>query len=235
MLTGFLPPIVAQVLLIVVLVAVVAFILRVVYQARKRTGIVQALSTLSESDAAVLAEELPQLTTQYRVNAPVTRLLPPAQLPAPPLVEIKLGKRPLLFTPIDFVRPSVPERYESAKEKTAGSTDLALFALCTLEEGGADTIQVQIKDYDKVKDAPNLVRLVPAQTVPGDYVTIARVLSHRKESVAADVPVIAYRSEVIKNDDTHLVIELAVPDEGQTPFADGTMVHGTARLYGYIP
>ncbi|MBC8134834.1 MAG: hypothetical protein H8F28_02990 [Fibrella sp.] len=235
MLNGIISPIVAQVLLVVVLIAATLFVLRVVLRTRKRTPITQILSALPEEAVAALAEELPQLTTQYRVSAPITRLTPPAQLPAPPIVEIRLGKRPLQFTPVDIARPQVPERYESATEKSADATDVALFALCTLEEGGAETIQNQIKDFDKVKDAPSVVRLVPTQTVAGDYVVIARVLSHRRDTVSEGVPVIAYRAEVIKNPDTHLVIELAVPDEGQPPFADSTMVHGTARLYGYLP
>ncbi|MBC7804989.1 MAG: hypothetical protein H7145_02445 [Akkermansiaceae bacterium] len=235
MLNGIISPIVAQLLLVAVLIAATVFVLRVVTTKRKRVPLTQMLSTLPEADVAALAEELPQLNTQYRVSAPVTRLVPPAQLPAPPIVEIRLGKRPVQFTPVDITRPNVPERYESAQGKTADATDVALFALCTLEEGGADAIQSQIKDFDKVKDAPSVVRLVPTQTVAGDYIVIARVLSHRRDNVSEGVSVIAYRAEVIKNADTHLVIELAVPDEGQTPFADGTMVHGTARLYGYLP
>jgi hypothetical protein len=234
-LNGIISPIVAQVLLVVVLVAATLFVLRVVSRARKRAPITQILSALPEEAVAAIAEDLPQLTTQYRVSAPVTRLVPPAQLPAPPIVEIRLGKRPLQFTPVDIARPEVPERYEQAQGRPAEATDVALFALCTLEEGGADAMQSQIKDFDKVKDAPNVVRLVPTQTVAGDYVVIARILSHRRDSVSEGVPVIVYRAEVIKNSDTQLVVELAVPDEGQTPFADGTMVHGTARLYGYLP
>lgn len=235
MLNGIISPIVAQVLLVVVLVAATLFVLRVVLKPRKRVPITQILSELPEADVAALAEDLPQLTTQYRVSAPITRIVPPAQLPAPPIVEIRLGKRALQFTPVDITRPTVAEQYEAAKTKNADATDVALFALCTLEEGGADTIQNQIKDFDKVKDAPNVVRLVPAQSVAGDYIVIARILSHRRDTVSEGVPVIAYRAEVIKNAETHLVIELAVPDESQTPFADGTMVHGTARLYGYLP
>lgn len=235
MLNGIISPIVAQVLLVVVLLGATLFVLRVLVRSRKRTQIVQMLSTLPEDAVAAIAEDLPHLTTQYRVSAPVTRIIPPVQLPAPPIVEIRLGKRALQFTPVDIARPEVPARYEQAQGKPADATDVALFALCTLEEGGADAMQNQIKDFDKVKDAPNVVRLVPTQTVAGDYIVIARVLSHRSDIASEGVPVIVYRAEVIKNAETHLVIELAVPDEGQTPFADGTMVHGTARLYGYLP
>ena len=209
--------------------------IRIIASARKRASVAQVYAGLSETEVAVLASVIPRLTTQHRVSAPVIRLLPPAKPPAPPLVEIRLGKRLIPFTPTDFITPGVPERYEAARDKAAGATDLALFALCALEEGGAQAIQTQIKDFDKVKDATNVVRLVAAQTFLGDYVVIARVLSHRSDRVADDMPVVVYRAEVIKNADTHLVIELAVPDEGQTPFPDDTMVHGTARLYGYLP
>lgn len=225
--------VVAQVLLVALLIGAILLVVRVVRARGKNRA--KPLAILTPDETAALSGDLPQLETQYRVSAPIVRVLPSASETALPLVELRLGRRPLIFTPIDLPKPDAPARYEAATAKNAAPSDIALFALCTLEEGGADAIADRIKDFDKVKDAPHVVRLVPAQTQAGDYVAIARVLSHRRDEVADDTPVIVYRAEAIKNADTQLIIELAVPDEGQTPFADNAMVHGTARLYGYLP
>ena len=225
--------IIAQALLVALLLGVILLVVRVVRARGKTRG--NPLSALTPDETAALSDALPQLETQYRVSTPVVRVLPAAGETALPLVELRLGRRLLIFTPVDLAKPDVAARYAAAAAKGAPPADIALFALCALEEGGADAIADRIKDFDKVKDAPHVVRLVPAQTQAGDYIVIARVLSHRRDAVADDTPVIVYRAEAIKNDDTQLVLELAVPDDGQPPFADKTMVHGTARMYGYLP
>ena len=235
MFIGAIPAVLLQILLVAILLAALVFVVRIVLRGRNAASPVRELTALPPSEIAALTDALPRLSTQYRVAAPLVRLLPSAASPAVPLVELRLGKRPLIYTPTDLVEAGIPARYEAATTKSAPVSDVALFALCTLEQGGADAIQNRIKDFDKVKNAPDVVRLVPAQTQAGDYVVIARVLSHRRDAVSEDVPVIVYRAEVVKNADAHLVMELAVPDDGQTPFADGAMVHGTARMYGYLP
>lgn len=225
--------IIAQALLVALLLGAILLVVRVL---RGRGGSRTApLAALTPEQVADLTDALPQLETQQRVSAPVVRVLPSAGETALPLVELRLGRRPLIFTPIDLQKPNAAARYETAAAKDAPPSDVALFALCALEEGGADTMREQIKDFDKVKDAAGVVRLLPAQTQAGDYIVIARVLSHRRDDVSEGMPVIVYRAETIKNADTQLIIELAVPDDGQTPFADGAMVHGTARMYGYLP
>ncbi|MBC8143770.1 MAG: hypothetical protein H7Y38_20255 [Armatimonadetes bacterium] len=225
--------IIAQALLVALLLGAILLVVRVL---RGRGGSRTApLAALTPEQVADLTDALPQLETQQRVSAPVVRVLPSAGETALPLVELRLGRRPLIFTPIDLQKPNAAARYETAAAKDAPPSDVALFALCALEEGGANTMREQIKDFDKVKDAAGVVRLLPAQTQAGDYIVIARVLSHRRDDVSEGMPVIVYRAETIKNADTQLIIELAVPDDGQTPFADGAMVHGTARMYGYLP
>jgi len=236
--TRFVPPLVLQLLLIAVIVGVVLIGLRAVVRARRerRTA---PLPELSPDETAALTAVLPRFETVQRVTAPVIRLLPPVPgSTLPPVIEIRYAKKPLSFTPADFFEPGVGEQYRAALLAGAKQTvDLALYALCTLAEGGADAMRAQIRDFDKVKEAENAVRFLPAQTQLGDYVVIGRILSHRRDDAgdpSEPVPVIAYRAEVIRTEGASLVIELAVPDEGQTPFKDGAMVHGTARVYGYL-
>lgn len=228
---------IAQALLVALLLGAILLVVRVVRGRGKSRAVPLAALTLEQ--VAALSDALPHLETQHRVSAPVVRVLAAAPSAsgetALPLVELRLGKRPLIFTPIDLVKPNAAARYEAAAAKDAPPSDIALFALCALEEGGADTMRERIKDFDKVKDAAGVVRLLPAQTQAGDYVVIARVLSHRRDEVSEGLPVLVYRAETVKNADLQLIIELAVPDENQTPFADGARVHGTARMYGYLP
>jgi hypothetical protein len=112
---------------------------------------------------------------------------------------------------------------------------VAVYGLATLAAGGAEAMQEQIKDLDKVDLSRNPVRLVKAGQFLNDYVVIGRVLSHRDDSLSDGTPLRVYRCEVVRTDDLGLIIELGVErDETQqgTVFPDQSMVHGSARLFG---
>jgi hypothetical protein len=172
--------------------------------------------------------DLPSLTTQQRIAGTVRRLWrDPAQ--GVWLVEVAPGKRKITFCMVDYADKS--EQYQGLIGKQA---DIALDGLATLAPGGVDAIRDRIKDIDKVDITPGMVRLVPAGQYANDYAVIGRVLSHREE-IMDDLPLTVYRSQVIHSTELTLVVDLAVQKEETAPFADQTMVHGSARLYGYLP
>jgi len=172
--------------------------------------------------------ELPDLTTQQRIAATVRRVYrDPAQ--GVWLVEAQLGKRRITFCATDHAQNA--ERYAGLAGQEA---DFALYALSMLAPGGVEAMRDQIKDIDKVTITPDLVRLVAAGEFANDHAVIGRVLSRRDDS-AAGVPVTVYRTEVVRGKDLQMVLELAAPAvPGTDPFPDRSMVHGSARLYGYL-
>jgi hypothetical protein len=210
-----LPPGVPEALLLIVIIGVIALVARGI---RRRRAFAP-----TESDT-----ELPTLTTDQRVRGIVRRVhRDPAQ--GVWLVEVSLGRRRLTFCATDYA--AVAERYTSLVGKEA---DIALYGLATLATGGADAIRDQIKDADKVEITPELVRLIPTGQFANDHVVIGRVLSHQDEEMSG-LPVTVYRTQVVRTDDLTLVLELAVERAANTPaFVDGMMVHGSARLYGYL-
>lgn len=218
---GFLPPGVAEVLLVLVLLS--AFIL-VVRSVRRRHTVGAKLLGASQPD-------LPTLTTGQRVTATVRRVWRD-NAQGVMLVEIQMGKqRRFVFCPTDGATSE--ERYAALIGKEA---DIALYALSTLAPGGADAMRDQIKDYDKVKVTPDLVRLIPAGQFANDHAVIGRVLSHRDDTMSDGTPLRIYRTQVVRGDDLTLVMELATDVESHaSPFADQAMVHGSARLFGYLP
>jgi hypothetical protein len=49
------------------------------------------------------------------------------------------------------------------------------------------------------------------------------------------MPLIVYRTQVANTANLSLFLDLAVPQQGHAvPFAPETMVHGSARLFGYL-
>jgi len=210
-----LPPGVPEALLLLVIVGVIALVARSV---RRRRAF-----------AAVSADvELPSLTTDQRIAGLVHRVYrDPAQ--GAWLVEVSLGRRRFTFCATDY--ETAAERYVSLVGKEA---DIALYGLATLAPGGADTMRDQIKDADKIEITPDLVRLIPTGQFANDQVVIGRVLSHRDEEMNG-IQVRVYRTQVVRAEDLTLVLELAAEGAaGTPPFADDTMVHGSARLYGYL-
>lgn len=171
--------------------------------------------------------DVPDLRTDQRVSATVRRVWRDAQQNVW-LVEASLGKRRFSFCATDYAENG--ERYAALVGKNA---DFAWFALSTLAPGGAEAMQNQIKDADKVDLSTNPVRLVRAGQFANDYVVIGRILSRRDETVD-DVPVTVYRTQVVRSDDLTLVLELAAERADDKRFADQSMVHGSARLFGYL-
>lgn len=177
-----------------------------------------------ESDEAV-----PALSTQHRVTGTLNKVIFD-RVQSVWLAEVIVGKRRLVFCATDH--PTERERYKSLVGK---SVDVAVYGLATLAAGGAEAMQEQIKDLDKVDLSRNPVRLVKAGQFLNDFVVIGRVLSHRDDTLSNGTPLRVYRCEVVRTDDLGLIIELAVPrDETQTEavFPDQSMVHGSARLFG---
>jgi hypothetical protein len=170
--------------------------------------------------------DLPDLQTQGRVTATVRRVYrDPAQNVW--LVEASVGKRRITFCAIDYTQNA--EGYQGAVGEKA---DVALFGTATLAPGGAEAMRDQIKDIDKVDLSKEPVRLIPAGQFANDHVVIGRVLSHRTDTMSG-FGVNVYRTQVARTDDFTLVFELATDTAG-TPFTAQSMVHGAARLYGYL-
>jgi len=216
---GFLPPGVAEVLLVLVLLA--AFVV-VVRSFRQRHTVGARILATPQTD-------LPTVTTGQRVTATVRRVWRD-NAQGVTLVEIQMGKRRFVFCPTDS--GTSEERYAALIGKEA---DIALYALSTLALGGVDTMRDQIKDYDKVKVTPDLVRLIPAGQFANDHAVIGRILSHREDTMSDGTPLHIYRTQVVRGDDLTLVLELATDTENHSsPFADQAMVHGSARLFGYL-
>ena len=145
------------------------------------------------------------------------------------LVKVPLGRRRLTLCAADFAWKA-----EAWRAQVGRDADIAVYALSSLAPGGVEEMRDQIKDYDKVEITPDLVRLVPAGEFANDHAVIGRVLSHRTDE-ASGIPVDVYRAEVVRSQDLTLILELAVPKvPGTTPFLPQAMVHGSARLYGYL-
>ncbi|GAB4455433.1 MAG: hypothetical protein OHK0029_11560 [Armatimonadaceae bacterium] len=144
-------------------------------------------------------------------------------------MEAALGKRRFTFCAVDYEMHA--DRYQAQVGK---QTDIALFALSNLAPGGVEAMKDQIKDFDKVEITPDLVRLIPAGDFANDHAVIGRVLSHRDDEMEG-MPVRAYRVQVIRGADLTLVLELVVERDKSRPFPDQSMVHGSARLFGYLP
>lgn len=219
---GLLPPGVPEALLFLVLVTAGTIVVQAV---RKRRN--SFLATVVEERSTV--EDLPSLQTHHRVTGTVRRAYrDPVQ--AVWLVEIQVGKRKITFAATDFGRKA--GRYATL---TGQDADIALYGLATLEPGGAEAMREQIKDYDKVKVTPDLVRLIPAGQFGNDHAVIGRILSRQEDSLSDSTPVTVYRTQVIRSDDLTLVLELATDRETtSTPLAEGSMAHGSARLFGYL-
>ena len=211
-----LPPGVPEALLLVVILTAIFGVVTLV---RRRRRFARA-----EADA-----DLPDLLTEQRL------LLTPRRVYRDPLQGVwlveasagKTGKRKLVFCAADFEKNQA--RYESLLGKPA---DIALYGLATLASGGAEAMRDQIRDADRI--TPDLVRLIPTGQYANDHVVIGRLLSHRDETVSG-VAVRVYRAQVIRADDLTLILELAVERAADSPcLSDESMVHGSARLYGYL-
>ncbi len=175
--------------------------------------------------AAVAA--FPQLATEQRVTGTVRRTLrDPNQ--GVWLITVDVNRSRFTFCATDYERQS--ERYESLLGKKA---DIALFALATLAPGGVEAMKHQIKNIDKIEMRPDLVTLTQAGEFPNDYAVIARVLSARHDAWE-EMALTVYRAQVVRQNDLTLVIDLAVAENSAAVFAPQTMVHGSARLFGYL-
>jgi hypothetical protein len=188
--------------------------------------VVRAVRRRRQFALPVASTELPTLATEQRITATVRRVWrDPAQ--NLPLVELGIGERRLIFCPTDHAAAAA--RYQAALARRA---ELALFGLATLAPGGVDAMREQIRSAEPL--SPDLVTLVHEGQFENDYVVIGRVLSSRPDTWD-DLPLIVYRVQVIHAADLTLVLELAVPaKEGATPLPDGSLAHGSARLFGFL-
>ena len=171
---------------------------------------------------------LPDLVTDVRVHATIRRVFrDPDQ--GVFLVEASVEKRKWTFCAVDY--ESHAERYTGAIGQSA---DFALYALGTLEAGGAEAIPGQIVDLDRVAEPlTEVMRLVPAGGFPNDYAVIGRVVSQRDE-ILRDAPVRVYRTQVEAQSLSPSFIDVAVEASEQPPFAADLLVHGSARLFAYF-
>lgn len=170
---------------------------------------------------------LPHLETLGRVTGTIRRVARDADQGVW-LVTIDVRGLRLVFCATDHER--VQGRYQIGKP-----TDVALFALATLDAGGAEAMRQQIRDWDKVSARPDLVALVPGGQFANDYAVIGRVLD-RRDDVWDEMALTVYRTEVIRRPDATLVLDLALPRDPnpQAGFAPQTLVHGSARMFGYL-
>jgi hypothetical protein len=210
---NLLPRGVPEALLLLVILSAVVLVIRAIRRRRAFAPV--------EADA-----DLPPLTTTQRLVGTLRRVYrDPAQ--GVWLADLGVGKRKFTLCLTDYAQNAA--RYESLLGKQA---DFAIFALSTLAEGGVEAMRDQIKDIDKVEITPDLVRLIPAGQYANDHAVIGRILSHREEEMDG-LPLTVYRTQVVRGNDLTLVMELAAQKQG-APFADQTMVHGSARLFGYL-
>jgi hypothetical protein len=171
--------------------------------------------------------ELPTLTTEQRITGRVRRVWrDPEQ--GVWLVEIVLGKRRFTFCATDYATRSA--EYQALVGKQA---DFALYALAMLAPGGVEAMKDQIKDFDKVEITPEMVRLIPTGQFANDHVIIGRILSHREEEMDG-MSLRIYRTQVIRNEELTVVLELAVENSTSPVLKNQSMAHGSARLYGYL-
>jgi hypothetical protein len=213
-----LPPGTLEFLLFAIVVGAAILVLRAV--SRRHLPPAGAI----ESDEAI-----PALSTQHRVTGTLNKVIFD-RVQSVWLAEVVVGKRRITFCATD--QASERERYTRQIGK---SVDVAVYGLATLAPGGAEAMQEQIKDLDKVDLSRNPVRLVKAGQFLNDYVVIGRVLSHRDDSLSDGTPLRVYRCEVVRTDDLGLVMELGVQRDEDQPgdvFPDQSMVHGAARLFG---
>jgi hypothetical protein len=216
----------AEILLLALVVGLALLALRAVRRRRAFVGTPGAPGTV-----ALPAADLPRLDTQQRVTATLHRTFPD-RAQGVWLAAATVGKLRLTFCPTDYATAS--ERYQKLLGQPA---DVALFGLATLAPGGVEAMKDQIKDIDKVEITPDLVRLVATGEFANDHVVIGRVLSTRDEQWE-EMALTVYRTEVVRRPELTLVIDLAVARDagGQpaAPFAPGSMVHGSARLFGFL-
>jgi hypothetical protein len=177
---------------------------------RRRTAFSRAADT----------EMLPLLAVQTHVTGKIRRVLREGETP---LVELGVGKRLLLFCPADHATRADDWRLQTAQEAS-----VALYGMATLAPGGADTIRDQIKDADQVEITPDLLRFLHVGQQKNDYFAIGRILSHRTENWDGEALTL-YRLQAAPD----LTLEVATP-AGAVPFAEGEMVHGAVRLFGYL-
>jgi hypothetical protein len=216
--SGLLPPGTLEFLLFAVVVGAAIIFIRAISRRH-----------LPPAGAVESEEAIPALSTQHRVTGTLNKVIFD-RVQSVWLAEVIVGKRRMTFCATDYA--SERERYTSQIGK---SVDVALYGLATLAAGGAEAMQEQIKDLDKVDLSRDPVRLVKAGQFLNDYVVIGRVLSHRDDSLSDGTPLRVYRCEVVRTDDLGLVIELGVEREEtqqSTVFPDQSMVHGSARLFG---
>jgi hypothetical protein len=169
---------------------------------------------------------LPRLETEQRVTGTIRRVWrDPEQ--GVWLATAEVGGFRLSFCAVDYA--GAADRYLDLTGKPA---DIALFALATLEPGGVEAMRHQIKDIEKIRPRPDLVTLVREGQYANDYVVIGQVLDAR-EDAWDEMPLTVYRTQAVRRDDLTLVLDLAAP-RAETPFAPRALVHGSARLFGYL-
>lgn len=222
---GLLPNGVAEFLLLLLILGALFVVIRSVR--RRRAFAARAASTA--------AGDLPNLTTQQRVTALVRRTFrDPAQ--GVWLVEAIVGSpqqaQRLTFCATDYEQAA--ERWQALTGKKA---DVALYGLATLAPGGVETMREQIKNAEKAKLHPDMVTLVHEGQFANDYVVIGRALDAREAAWGDDLPLTVYRTEVVRTDKLLLITDLAVPRDPASPspaFPPQSLVHGSARLFGYL-
>lgn len=202
-----------ELILFLIVAAAIFFVVR---RIRKRERFI--------APTAAGGEDLPDLPTDVRVQATVRRIVrDPAQ--GGWVVEAAIGQRKFTFCPTDFTS----EIYQPLLNQ---KVDFALYGLATLMAGGVEAMRDQISDIDRVTVTESMVRLIPVAGLANDYAVIGRIVSAHDESLLGD-PVKVYRTEVVRQEDLTLILDLAV-EPTSAPFSDGSMVHGSARLYGRL-
>jgi len=203
----------------IVLIALFALALALVFRAVRRRSAFARLAP----DPGV---ELPRLETGVRLRGTIRRTYrDPAQ--GVWLIVVEVARTRYTFCAVDF--EGAASRYRDLLGKPA---DIALFALATLEAGGVESIRRQIQDADKAALKPDQVLLVPAGQHANDHLVVGRVHDAR-EDAWGEMPLTVYRAEVVRHPDLTLFLDLAAP-RSDSPFARRALVHGSARLFGYL-
>jgi hypothetical protein len=166
---------------------------------------------------------VPRLDVSSRAMGKVRRVLRDPTT-SEPLVEIAVGNRVLVLCPADHT-----ERADDWRLSIGKTVEIALYGLATLAPGGADTIKDQIKDADQLEITPDLLRFLRVGVQQNDYFAIGRALSHQTDSLGDD-PLVVYRLQTAPD----LTLDVGTPADGK-PFPESLMVHGSVRLYGYLP
>jgi len=172
--------------------------------------------------------DLPDLKSNQRITGKLTRIYrDPRQ--GVWLADLTHGSLEITFCATDHEQ--FADRY---KRQVGNRVEAALFALSTLAPGGVDALPEPARSVVGADVDPASMAMIRTGLYPNDHVVIGRVVDDRDDSWG-ELPITVYTVETSGRSGERLLIDLAVrADPTQDRFKAGSLVHGSARLYGYL-